>query len=204
MAKAPLITSLPRSHWSLEVGKILPRDIDCLVFVLHQNVHDAVWNLNRHRSDFLGRIDAKPAPFDHCRTTHPKGRAFCRNDHVATCHKRRIAREGAPVDDSNQRYKPAQPRKSGEGGRVDRDTRANIVLAWATTAPLAEQYDRQAEAVRQLEHPVLLVVIAVSLCAGEHRVIIVHHHSARTALVEQLAVDRTGAGDNTISWRVLA
>jgi hypothetical protein len=170
--KAALVVGLPRSQRSLEVGKILPPDVDRLVFVLDQDIDDAVRNLNGHRPDFLGRIDAEAAAFDHRGAAHAERRAFGRNDHVAACYKRGIACEGAPVDDSDQWHEPAQPRKSGEGGRVNRDTRADIVLARTAAAALAEQYDRQAEAVRQLEHPVLLVVISMSLRAGEHRVVI--------------------------------
>ena len=54
----------------------------------------------------------------------------------------------------------------------------------------------------QLEHAVLLLVVALSLRAGQHRVVVGHHHAARPLVAEQLAVDRADAGDDTVGRRV--
>ena len=64
--------------------------------------------------------------------------------------------------------------------------------------PLPEQHHRDAEAVREFEHPVLLVVVATALRPGEDRVVVVHHHRPRLLLVEQLAVDRADPGDQAV------
>ena len=71
-------------------------------------------------------------------------------------------------------------------------------------AALAEQDERQLESLRQLEHPVLLVVIAVPLRARQHGVVVVDDDGAGARLVEQGAVDRAHAGDHAVARRVLA
>lgn len=62
MPKAALVVRLPRSHRPLEVRKILPSNVARFVFVLYQDIDDPVWNLNGHRSDFLGRIEHSEGP----------------------------------------------------------------------------------------------------------------------------------------------
>ena len=58
--------------------------------------------------------------------------------------------------------------------------------------------------MRQLEHAVLLVVVALPLRAGQHRVVVMHQRRARARLVEQVAVDVAHAGDDAVARRVLA
>ena len=159
---------------------------------------------NGHRPDLLGRVDAEAAALDHRRPAHAERRALGRDDHVAARDQRGVAGERAAVDDRDQRHQPAQLREGRERVRVDRDAGADVVLARPAAAALAEQDQRQLEALRQLEHPVLLVVIAVPLRARQHRVVVVDDDGAGPRLVEQLAVDRAHAGDDAVARRVLA
>ncbi len=151
-----------------------------------------------------GRVDAEAAALDHRRAAHGHGRAFGGDDDVAAGHQRGVAGEAAAVDDRDHRHQAGELRVGGEGVGVDRDARADVVVARPAAAALAEQDHRQPEAMRQLEHAVLLVVVAAALRAGQHRVVVVHQRRARVRLVEQVAVDVAHAGDDAVRRRVPA
>ena len=202
--QAPLVGRVPGGHRPLEVGEIFLRDVDGLVLVLDQDVDDAVRDLDGHRPHLLGRVDAESAALDHRRPAHAERRALGRDDHVAARDQRGVAGERAAVHDRDQRHQPAQLREGRERVRVDRDAGADVVLPRPAAAALAEQDDRQLEALRQLEHPVLLVVIAVPLRARQHGVVVVDDDGAGARLVEQRAVDGAHAGDHAVARRVLA
>jgi hypothetical protein len=203
MPQASLVGRLPRGHRTLEVGQVFLRRVDGFVFVLHQDVDHAIRDLDRHGSDFFGRVNAETAALDHRRAPHAKGRAFGRDDHVAARDERRVACERPAVHDRDQRHQPAQLRERRERMRVDRHARTDVVLSRPAAAALAEQHDRQLESLRELEDPVLLVVIAVSLRARQHGVVVVHDEGAGSRFVEERPVDRTGARDHAVARRVL-
>ena len=56
--------------------------------------------------------------------------------------------------------------------------------------------------MRQAEHAVCLLVISVALCTGQDRVIVGHHHAARTLWPELLGIDRANARHHAICRRV--
>ena len=88
--------------------------------------------------------------------------------------------------------------------RIDGDAGADVVLPRPAAAALAEQDDRQLESLCQLEDPILLVVVAVPLRAGQHGVVVVDDDGAGARLVEQRAVDGAHARDHAVARRVLA
>ena len=65
-----LVVRLPCRDRPLEVRQIFLRRIDRGEFVLHQDIDDAIGHLERHRADFLGRVDAQAAAFDHRGAAH--------------------------------------------------------------------------------------------------------------------------------------
>ena len=81
---------------------------------------------------------------------------------------------------------------------------AAAVVAGPAAAAFAEQDERDAEAMRQLEHAILLVVVAPALRAGQHGVVVVDEHGARRFVAEQIRVHGADAGDQAVCRRVLA
>ena len=170
-AQPVLRHDMPQRRWScasqaairaLEVGQVFLRGVDRGELVLHQDIDDAVRHLDRHRPDFLGRVDAEAAALDHRRPAHAERRAFGRDDDVASRRPARCCRRSVrPLTTAIIGTSPLSCEKVVKVVRVDRDARADVVLAGPAAAALAEQHQRQPEAVRQLEDPVLLVVVAV-------------------------------------------
>src|SRR4029453_18807165 len=68
---------------------------------------------------------------------------------------------------------------------------------------LGEEYDRQVIASGEVEHPVGLAMVLVSLGAGENGVVIRHHATAGSGRSEEVGVDGRHASDEPIGWRAL-
>ena len=135
----------------------------------------------------------------------PMRGALGRDDHVASTRPARCCRrKQRPLTTAIIGTRPDELREGGERLGVDRDARTDVVVAGPAAAAFAEQDQRQAEAVAELEDPVLLVVVAAALRARQHGVVVMHQRGARARLVEQVAVDRAHAGDDAVAGRVLA
>ena len=204
VAQWPLVMRLPIGDRALEVGEVLLGDFDCLLLVLHRDVHYPVWDLEGHRPDLLWRVDAKPTPFDHRRAAHRDGRCLGGDDDVTAGHQRRVAGEGPAVDDGDHRHQPTELREGGEGVGVEGHSGPHVVVARTAAATLTEEDERESEPFGELVHPVLLVVVSPALGAGQHRIVVVHHDGPRALVVEEVAVDRASAGDETVGGRLPA
>ena len=195
MSQQALVRGVPRGHGALEIRQIFLGNVGGLVLVAHQNIDDAVGHLGGHRANFLGGVDAQATALDHRWAAHAQGRALGRDDHVAARHQRGVAGETSSVDHGDQRHQPAQLRERCERMGVHGDAGADVIFAGPSAAALAVQHQRKFEPLRQFEHAILLVVVAVSLGAGEHGVIVVHQCRPRSCLVEQIAVNGAHARD---------
>ena len=189
---------------ALEIRQIFLHGVDRGELVLDDDIDNAVRHLDRHRADLFRRVDAEPAALDHRRPAHAEGRALGRDDDVGAGDQRRVAGKATAVDHRDHRHEAGELREGGEGLGIDRDARADVIVAGPAAAALAEQDQRQAEAMRELEDPILLVVVAAALRARQHGVVVVHQRRARARFVEQVAVDRAHAGDDAVGRRVLA
>ncbi len=69
-------------------------------------------------------------------------------------------------------------------------------------ATFGEEHDRQPQPLGELEDAVLLGVVALSLGAGEHGVVVGHHRACGALDADQLAVDACRAGDEPVSRSV--
>ncbi len=176
VAKAPLVRGFPPGDRALEVGEVLLRDDDRFRLVLDEDVDDPVGHLERHRPHLFRRVDSESAAFDHGRAAHPDGRAFGGDDDIAARQQRRVAGEASTIRDPHHRNASAELRELGKRVSVEGDPWTVVVVARAASATLAEQHQRQPEATRKLEHAVLLVVVAPSLRARQHGVVIRDHH----------------------------
>src|SRR5581483_1451197 len=123
-------------------------------------------------------------------------------DDVGTGDQRRIAGEAATVNHRNHRHQARQLRKGGECPGVDCYPRTSMIVAGPATSSLAKEYKRQTEAVTELEDAILLIVVAATLCAGKHRIVIVDQRRTRPRFVKEVAINRAGAGDDAVAWRV--
>src|ERR1051326_4813573 len=74
-----------------------------------------------------------------------------------------------------------------------------MVVAGSATSALAKQYERQTEAVAELEDAILLVVVAAALCAGKHRIVVMDQRRTRLRFIEEIAIDRARAGDDAVA-----
>ena len=71
-----------------------------------------------------------------------------------------------------------------------------------SAAALGEEHHGQHVATRHLEHPISLFVIYVTLCAGEHRVVVTHRKHARATFFGVVRIDRSGSTDETVCGRI--
>ena len=204
VAQRPLVVGLPTGDRPLEVGEVLLRCLDRRFLVLDQDVDHAVRHLEGHRADFLRRIDAQAAALDHRRAAHRDGRRLGGDDHVATGEQSGVAREAAAVVHADQGNEPRELGELGESVGVEGDPRPRVVVAGPAAAALGEEHERQTEAIRQVEQAVLLVVVAAALGAGEYGVVVGEDHRPGVLVVEEVAVDRRGAGHHAVGGRVLA
>src|SRR6202040_3632112 len=85
--------------------------------------------------------------------------------------------------------------ESGDRGRV-RVTRP-------TSPTFSEQHHRQLKALDQLEQPVLLTVVHLTLCASEDHVVVGEHSAAGVSVVKEFAIDSADTSDQSIRRRSL-
>ena len=198
VAQAALVGRLPVLDRALEVGQVLLGHFHGVLLVLGEQVDDAVRHLEGHRAHLFGRVDAEAPALDHGGTAHGDGGALGGDDDVAAGDQGGVAGEGAPVDDRDQRHEARELRELREGVGVEGDARSAAVVAGASAAAFPEEDQRNAETVRQLEHAILLVVVAAPLGSREHGVVVVHEHRARGFFAEERGVDRADAGDQAV------
>src|SRR5208283_1302218 len=144
--------------------------------------------------------DTQTAAFDHRGTAHPDVGAHRSNDYVAASQQRGVAREASPRNDADQRHQPAKFRKIVERSRI---LKAAVSVARPSAAAFGEQYQRQSQLTRDLEHPIFFAMVLISLRAGQHRVVVRHDDTARLGGAEQISIDGRQSGDEAVGWSVL-
>ena len=83
VAQLALIGGAPFREPALEVGEVFLHCGHRFLFVLDEDVDDAVGHLLRHRPEFLGQEEAKATAFDDCGSAHGDVGSFGRDDDVA-------------------------------------------------------------------------------------------------------------------------
>src|SRR5262249_14133176 len=78
-----------------------------------------------------------------------------------------------------------------------------VGIAGAAAPALREEDRRQLPLRGDLEHAVLLAMVLHALCAGEHRVVVGHHHTLRPRRLEELAVYVADARNQALGRRAL-
>lgn len=76
-----------------------------------------------------------------------------------------------------------------------------VRVARPAPAALGEEDDGEPSSLRQPGHPVLLLVVLLALRAGQHRVVVRHHHAARGSVREQMPVHAAGTHDQPVGRR---
>ena len=154
--------------------------------------------MDRHRSHLVGSHDAEPPALDHGRAAHADRGALDGDHDVTAAEQRGIAGEAAARGDPDQRHLARQPGEEGEGPGVEARDHGGVGVARSTTAALGEEHHRQAQALGELEEPILLGMVALALGAGEDHVVVRHHHAARRLRSEALGVDGGDATDQPV------
>ena len=106
--------------------------------------------------------------------------------------------EAIPTGGNPARERGEQGERLGVETRYDR----HVGVTGAPSTAFGEEHEGHAEPSGQLEQPVLLAMVAPSLCAGQDRVVVGGHRTARLAGTEQLAVHGAQARDQTIGRSV--
>ena len=94
----------------------------------------------------------------------------------------------------DQRHEPGEAAEQVEGQAVEAGHAGAVGVAGPAAAALGEEHDGQPLALGHLEEPVLLAVVLQALGAGQHRVVVGHHHDG-------LPGDRADAADQPIGGR---
>ena len=106
MTQLALIRGLPLLDSTLEIRQILFGYAHCLSLIFNQDIHHAIGNLKRHRTDFLRGIDPQTAALDHGGSTHGDGGILGGDDDITTSQQRGIASETTTMINTNHRYGP--------------------------------------------------------------------------------------------------
>ncbi len=162
VAQVAWVFGLPGMCGALEVGQVAARGLDGGLLVVDHDIDHAIGRLHGNRPDFLGRVHAEPAAFDHGRAAHADGRAARGDDHIRAAEQRRIAGEAAAVHDADQRHLAGQPRELDERGAVEPRDHGHVGVAGPAAAAFGEQYYGQLPLPRQGEHAVQLLVAVVA------------------------------------------
>ena len=174
-----------------EVGQVSPRRHHGGSLVRDEQIHHSVRHLDRHRPDIVRGDDAEPAALDHGRPAHAQAGLRRRDDHVAGAGQRRVAGEAVAGHHGDQRDQARQRGGQPEGRHVEPAHRGGVGVAGPPAAALGEHDQGQPLPADQLEQPVGLAVVHVTLGAGQHRVVVGHHR-------DRPAVDRRGAQDQAV------
>ena len=163
---------------SPEVGQVALCIGHGRLVVAGAQVDDAVCVLHVDRPDLAGLVYPEPAALDHCGPAHPDARVLGGDDHVAAAQQRRVAREAVARHDPHQRYQAAQSSEQVKGAAVEPGHDRHVDITRAPAASLGEEHDGKPGALCELEQAVLLGVIAHSLRAREHGVVVGHRDDA--------------------------
>jgi hypothetical protein len=98
-----------------------------------------------------------------------------------------------PDGDAHAGHQAREPGEQLEGPGVESGHDRHVGVSRPAAAALGEQHHRQAHALGQLEHAVLLGVVAVALGTGQHGVVVGHHRAGGPVLTHQRAVDPADA-----------
>ena len=147
----------------------------------------------------FGLVRAEAAAFDHRGAAHADVRALGRDDHVAAAEQRRVAREAVARRDADQRHQAAQPREQVEREAVEPRHAGAVGVAGPAAAAFGEEHDGSRMLLRQLEQPVLLLVVAQPLRAREHGVVVRHRDRSDWPSTVPMPPTSPSAGVRSIS-----
>ena len=172
--------------------------------VIDDDIHHADGGLLVGRADVLGREIAETTAGDHGRPGHAEIGIAGRDGDIATAEERRIAGKTAPRVDADQRHLAAQTRERIKAGDFEAGAgdERSVHVARPAPAALGEKHHGQAIAQGDIDHAVGLAVILEPLGAGQHGVVVAHHHAAGGGRVEGVAVDATDAAHESVGGRV--
>ena len=172
MPQRALIGCRPVLHAALEESQVLARGGDGGTLVIDEHVDHSIARQVSGRPDLLWTIDAQAATFDHGRPAHADVGGLRRDDHVGAAQQRGIAGEAAAVHHADKRHLARKRRELAEGVVVQARHHRHVHIARAATAAFCEQHRRQFQPVDDSQQPVLFVVVAPTLCAGQHAVVV--------------------------------
>ncbi len=182
---------------ALEVRQVLLGDLDGLGLVRDSDVDHAVGHLDLHRSNLFRSEDAEAAALDHGRAAHANVRVRGSDDDIADAEHGGVAGEAAARCDPDHRHQAAELGEARESAAAAAATTG--VIAGPAAPALGEQDDGHTGGLGHVDHAVGLAVVAATLGAGEHRVVVTDHGAARGRLAEQVAVDVADADDHAVS-----
>ena len=142
LPQMPLIGTIPFLDKTLEIAEILLGGFDRLLLVLDGNIHDAIWHLDRHGSDFFGAEHSKATAFDHGRSTHANSRIFRCNDYIATTQNNRIASKTPAGSDTYEGNQTAQSAPQVKGIDVQISSKNHVRIARPAATTLSKEYHR--------------------------------------------------------------
>ena len=93
----------------------------------------------------------------------------------------------------------AEPR---EGLGVEPGHDGHVGVARPSAAALGEEHDGEAQALDELEEPILLAVVHLALGAGQDGIVVRQNRATRSFLVEEVAVDLADARHEAVGRRV--
>ena len=191
VSQRALVDALPLGDLVAEEGEVLLRDSYRFGLVFDQDVDDTVRDLHGDGSDRGRLVRAEPAALDHRRATHADVRTFGRDDHVAASEERGVAGEAVAGGDADERHERTEPREVVEREAVEPGDGRTVGVARPAPAAFGEEDDGEAHAFRELEEPVLLLVVPHALRSCEHGVVVRHRD-------HRVTVDRADAADEPI------
>ena len=149
-------------------------------------------------TDVLGSELAQAAAGDHGGSAHADVGVLGGDDHVAAAEQCGVSGEASARGDAYQRNGAGQASEQIKRHRVETRHHGGVGIAGPSPATLGEQHHRQPLALGQLEEPVLFPVVLVALRAGEHRVVVRHHHHACPLRPNPVDADRCDAADQAV------
>ena len=141
---------------------------------------------------------AQAAAGDHGGSAHADVGVLGGDDHVAAAEQCGVSGEASARGDAYQRNGAGQASEQIKRHRVETRHHGGVGIAGPSPATLGEQHHRQPLALGQLEEPVLFPVVLVALRAGEHRVVVRHHHHACPLRPNPVDADRCDAADQAV------
>ena len=156
----------------MEVRQVLLGCSNGCRLVGDSDVDHAVRLLNGHRPDLARFEHAQPSTFDHRRAAHPDVRVGRRDHHVATAEDCRVPGEAVAGVDADERHQGAEAGEVVERPAVEAAHTYPVGVAGPPSPAFGEEHHGEPHRLGQLEQPVLLAMILLTLGACKNRVVV--------------------------------